>query len=98
METDRDIPQTMMDGSAHYPPCSDFTLVRFSSAVILLERFRDAIRCRRGGGDKINSINAEQYQTKADYRASAYSSFSVAVRFSGKYSHFSDELHTLSKT
>lgn len=53
METDRDIPQTMMDGSAHYPPCSDFTLVQFSSAVILLERFRDAIRCRRGGVTKL---------------------------------------------
>lgn len=53
METDRDIPQTMMDGSAHYPPCSDFTLVQFSSAVILLERSRDAIRWPTRGVTKL---------------------------------------------
>lgn len=49
----------------------------------------------KAGGDKINSINAEQYQTKADYLASAYSSFSVAVKFS-ENTHISAMNYTLS--
>lgn len=96
MDKDRDITQTVMDGSVHtlitLTLSIKLTWVQFSSAAALLER------CRRSIAKAMTSIQTEQWQSRAHFLASAllYSAL-LSVSLKAKHSHFTAGSHAYSE-